>query len=137
MRLKVAYNYSKIRNRDKKLYSISGTTISTTGISYKFLQVLGSLQFIFNLVGAIICMIGDRFYYWPFTEDIEVAPGFLLFFVGTPFLLTYALLYLKVQSYSLLEFLIGYMKPKHIRDQQGKILKYGEYEQDTFVDRIL
>lgn len=134
--MNVANNYSKIKNRDKKIYSISGTKISSSGISYKFIRVASTLLFMFNILGAIICLIGGEFYYWPFSNLMEFQPAFLFIFIGGPLLLTMLLLYTKVQKYTLLEFIIAYAKPNKTRDQNGKVVKYTKYKQDTFVERI-
>lgn len=135
--MKVTNNYSALKTREKRLYSISGTTISQTGWSYLFIQVAGSLLVLFNIVGATVCFIGGKFYYWPIKSDMSINPAFLVFFVGGPFALTLLLLYTKVQNYSLLQFLSAYLRPKRTRDEQGKVIKYSKYEQDSFIERVL
>lgn len=135
--MKIANNYSNIKNRDKKLYSVSGTTISSTGLSYRYIKVLSIFMTIFNVIGVLICLVTGKFLYWPFTETMELKPLFIMFFIGIPFLLTIILLYTKVQNYVLLDFLLAYFKPKRVRDEQGKVIRYSKYSQDTFVERII
>lgn len=134
--MKVANNYSDIRNRDKKLYTISGTKISSTGISYAFIKIFSALFVTLNAVGIMICMVMGEIYYIPINSDAEVQLGFDMFFLGSPFILTFILMYTKVQKYTLFEFLVAYFKPKRVRDQNGKIVKYVKYKQDTIFERV-
>ena len=137
MRPKVANNYSGLKNRDKKIYAVAGTKVSTTGLSYKFISVFSVVFIAFNVIGVIICIAGGYVYYMPIRSGSEAKIGFLVFFAGSPFLVTLALLHFKIQKYSLLEFLAAYFKPKYIRDHNGKRVKYTNYKQNTVFEKIL
>lgn len=104
------YNYSSLRKRDKKIYSVAGTQVSSTGISVTWLKVVAPTTIITTLIGALICVILGKKFMVPLHDDWNT--NFTLFAVGSGLGIGLALWYIKVQTYRLYEYLIAYLKPK-------------------------
>ena len=133
--MKIARNYSSIRDRDKRIYSISGTKISSTGFSVSYLKVFAGVFFFINILGLIFVKISGVNYYNPF-RDNEIRPGFLIFLVGISIGISYVLVYQKVQNYRMIDYLIGYFMPKKSLNKNKNRIKEGGYKVDALVERI-
>ena len=133
----VSYNYSDLKIREKRIYSISGTKISSNGITISFIKVAAICLAIFNFIGIMICLIFGQFFYFPFDIYFNFNPTFLFLFIGIPMGLACALQYIRIQSYRLVEYLIAYFKPKTVINQQGIKIKLIKYKQKGFVENII
>lgn len=136
--MKRTYNYTEIKTRDAKLYEISGSTISTTGVSIEYIKILIVTFIVFNLVGIAICILGGKNYYNPIvtTPSLNLKLGFLIVMVGGPLGVSLALKYIKIQNYTLLEFLISYLKKKEEIDIKMNKIKCMRYKQKGFVENV-
>ena len=121
------YNYSGLRAREKKIYSVAGTQISATGISVDFLKVVLPCALFTTLIGVVICFIARQNFFNVLNGSKNVK--FLIGSVGSGVCLGLALWYIRVESYRLYEYLIAYLKPKktyhnlNTRDQIHKLYK--------------
>ena len=93
------YNYSALKKRDKKVYSVGGTRVSNTGISTTFLKLVIPSFLVFTLIGLIPAAIFGSLKVLVFFAILGIAAGF-------------ALWYIKIESYRLYQYLIAYFKPK-------------------------
>ena len=121
----ILYNYSSLKKRDAKVYSVAGTKVSSTGISTKFLTVVGP-SFLFGLLlGILIVVISGHNFYNPLGPDFSVP--FIVFTLGGGLGMGLALWYIKIDSYRLYEYLVAYFKPKktyhnlNTRDKEYKL----------------
>mgnify|MGYP000890754062 CR=1 FL=1 len=136
--MRKTYNYTKIKERDSKIYEISGTTISTTGISVNYLKIFSIVFVIFNIFGVLLCLIKGENLYMPIKSSItDIKPGFLFLMVGGPIGISSLLKYKKIQNYSLLEYLIAYFKKKEAIDIKKNKLSAMKYKQKTFIENII
>lgn len=136
-----AYNYTSIKNRESRIYSISSgaghTVISQSGIEVNFLKILVPLLFIFNIFGIIICIKAGKLYYIPIDFNGNSRALFDIIFIGIPFSISFALQYIKISSYGLLDYLIAYFRPKHSFSQNGEIIKQENYLIDSIVEKVI
>lgn len=93
------YNYSALKQRDKKVYSVGGTRVSDTGISTTFLKLVVPSFLVFTIIGI-------------FPAAILSSWKVLLFFAILGIALGFALWYIKIESYRLYQYLFAYLKPK-------------------------
>lgn len=134
--MKISRNYTGLRDREKRIYSISGTKISSAGVSVSFLKVFLASTIFVNLFGVLICIIGGKNYYSLFNDKGAFAPQFILVFLGISFGFAYILVYTKVQNYRLMDFLLGYFMPKKTITAQKKNVKLSDYKQDALIERL-
>lgn len=106
----ILYNYTSLKKRDKKVYSVAGANISQTGISTSFLKVVAPCTLATTLVGVIICVLLNKNFFYPLGEDFSFP--FVLFFIGSGLSAGLAGWYIKVESYRLYEYVRAYIKPK-------------------------
>lgn len=134
----VVFNYTHIKRREKRLYSVFNTNISKTGIVTNMLLTMVVLVAIFSIPGLIFCKITGKLWYNPllFTENGAVG-YFYLFFVGLPIAISIALFNVKIQSYRLLDYLKIYFSPKVPLNQFGKPIKTESYKMDIFIRKGL
>ena len=132
----ITYNYTELKKRDKKIYSISGTTISQTGISVNFIKIWGICLGLFQIIGIIICLIKGEFLYSPF-NGVEFNPNFLIIMVGIPTGIAFLLYYTKIQTYTLIEYLIGYFKKKITINETGRQIRHIRYKIKSLVENVL
>ena len=131
----VVYNYTKIKRREKRVYSLFNTTISQTGLLTSTLQICGVLLFIFNFLGILFCVTTGWWLYNPLTIT-QATLWFYLIVIGIPIGLGIWLNTAKIQNYKIIEYLIIYFKPKKPVDHNGKIIKITEYDINTHVEKF-
>lgn len=132
-----SYNYSSVKQRDRRLYSVSGTKISDTGLSYGFLKILGVTAAVTNIIGIIISILVTNTPFGlfnPFRND-TIDPTFIAIIEGGAFGITSALWYIKIQNYRLIEFLTALMKPKYTYNEMGRRINLKKITTNTFVER--
>lgn len=133
----VVFNYTKVKRREKRVYSLFNTTISRSGWSVNTLQTCGIFLAIFSVFGIAYCIISGTFWYNPITIAESSAAGyFYIVFVFTPIGIGVMLNSCKVQNYKAIDYLKIYFKPRIPLDQNGKRVKLDGYKQNTFIERI-
>lgn len=133
----IVYNYTKVKKREKRIYSLFNTTISTSGLSVNSLKLSGIMLLIFGVFGIIFCLITGTNWYNPIaiTKGSQVG-YFYVVFVFAPIGIGMALNTMKIQNYRAIDYLKMYFMPKPVLDQNGKKVKLVGYKQDTFIEKI-
>lgn len=133
----IVYNYTRIKRREKKLYSLFNTTVSRSGWSVNTLQTCGILLALFNIFGVIYCLISGTFWYNPINIALSSYAGyFYIIFIFIPIGIGVMLNSYKIQNYKAIDYLKIYFKPKTPLNQDGKKIKLYRYEQDTFIEKL-
>ena len=133
----VVFNYTKVKRREKRVYSLFNTTISKSGWSVDTLQTCGIFLAIFSVFGIAFCLFTGTFWYNPISMAQSSAAGyFYIVFVFTPIGIGIMLNACKVQNYKAIDYLKMYFKPKAPLDHNGKKIKIEGYEQNAFIERI-
>lgn len=90
-------NYTHIQSRVKRIYSVEGLTISSSGLSTSFLKTAGIALLVGNAIGGIICLIAGEFLYNPMRGGFgDINPAFIVVFIGGPIGLSYWLEFGKI-----------------------------------------
>lgn len=133
----VVFNYTKVRKRDKRIYSLFNTPVSKSGISTKVIYTSLVVGAFLNIFGILICIITKTIWYNPihFTEGTTVGYFYMVFIFG-PMAIGIALNTLKIQNYKLVDYLLIYFSPKIPLNQNGKRLRLKGYKMDTFVEKL-
>ena len=133
----VVHNYTKVKRREKRVYSLFNTTVSKSGWSVNMLIISGVLIAIFAIFGVAFCVITHTNWYSPFAIARSSSVGyFYIIFIFTPIGLGITLNSYKIQGYKAIDFLAMYFMPKKSLDQNGKIIKLTGYKINTFVEKI-
>jgi uncharacterized protein YacL len=133
--MKVSYNYTDIKKHEKRIYSISGTKISNTGITSSFIKTATVVELLFNFIGIILCIMTSSFLYSPFKGD-DFDLTFDMIFIGIPIGITFILRYVKIGNYKMQDYLTAYFKPKRTINQYNSNIKLLKYKQDTFIENV-
>lgn len=104
------FNYSSLRRRDKKIYSVAGTQVSSTGLSVTFLKVVAPCALATTFLGVLICLVTGIPFMVPMKDGFNAY--FTLFAIGSGTGVGLAGWYIRVQTYRLYEYMIAYLKPK-------------------------
>lgn len=131
------YNYTNIKIREKRVYSISGTKISSFGVTTSFLKVFSVVFTIFNIIGIFLCFKANKFLYNPIISSVEVDFTFLMIFIALPFGISILLNNTKIQNYKLIDYIFMYLKPKETYDIDGRKVKFIKYSVDSFVEKVI
>lgn len=133
----VVYNYTKVKRREKKVYSLFNTNISKSGISLNTVYTCLALLAIFAIFGVAYCVATDTFWYNPINIVKTSSAGyFYLIFIFTPIGIGVFLNSFKVENYTALDYLKIYFTPRVPLDQNGKRVKLYGYKIDAFVERM-
>ena len=133
----IVYNYTRVKKREKKTYSIFDTTVSSNGFSVRTVKTCTAMLFLFALVGVPFCLISGTFWYNPIHILEGTSAGYFYFvFIFAPIGLGIALNSTKIQNYKAIDYLKIYFAPKAPLNQEGKKIKTDEFKIDTFVERI-
>lgn len=108
----ILYSYSSIAKREKKIYSIGGTKISSTGVSITFMKVMGPAVAVFFIVGELISILLGKHYYNVFSNDFSMK--YTIFWLLNGIITGACLWYVKIDTYRLYEYLRAYLEPKKI-----------------------
>lgn len=131
----VVYNYTKIKRREKRIYSVFNTTISKTGFITSTLQICGVLLIFSNILGILFCKITNWWLYNPLNVT-QATMWFYTIVFGVPIGLGFWLNTAKIQGYKIIEYLIIYFKPKYPINHNGKRIKIRKYEFNTHIERL-
>lgn len=132
----ILFNYSGLRNRDSKIYSVGGYNIAG-GFSIQFLYVVGPVFLFFILIGWLLSMLFGLSFFNPFADNFKA--GFTITFLVIGILVGCAMWYIKIAGYRLYQYLIAYFKPKKVytNDFKTKEFKLTNFSIKTFVKTIL
>lgn len=130
-----SFDYSKLKNRTKKVYAIGDLKLSSTGFAMPMIIISGTLIFISIIINCFICAVIDYWYINPFNgEDLNFWP--LVFIVGIPLGIGLILYNAKIQNYRLFEFLFIYFKAKYAPtlSWDGKKVTHTQIKMDAFLE---
>lgn len=129
----IAYNFSKLENREKRVYALGDLKLSSSGWATKMLIIMGVLLAISLILNSIVAAAIDYWYFNPFRgEDIDIWG--LLFVVGIPIGLGAILWFGKISQYRLIEFLYLYFKPRYTYGWDGKKVTYKNIKINAFLE---
>lgn len=133
----IVFNYTKIKRREKRVYALFNTTISTTGILSRIIYTCVACIGIFTIPGLIICKITNNLWYNPINLiSSTFAMYFYSIFIFLPIAIGIALNNIKIQNCRLLDYLKMYFTPKIQIDQNGKKLNINAIKINSFVEKI-
>lgn len=133
----IVYNYTKVKRREKKFYSLFNTTVSRSGWSVATMQTCGVLLAIFSVFGIAFCIITDTFWYNPIAfANNSLAGYFYIFFIFLPIGIGVMLNSCKIQNYKAIDYLKMYFTPKIPINQNGKKITLYGYSNDAFIEKI-
>ena len=69
----ILFNYSGLRNRDSKIYSVGGYNIAG-GFSIQFLYVVGPVFLFFILIGWLLSLLFGLSFFNPFADNFNHIP---------------------------------------------------------------
>jgi len=131
----ILYNYSGLKKRDNKIYSVAGTKVSTTGISTSFLTVIGPSFLVWALLFiGITVAVGKGSVYIPLSPNFNLIYTIISLFGGIG--VGCIFWYVKIETYRLYEYLIAYFKPKktyHNLNTRNKEFKLYNIKTDGFI----
>ena len=136
MRNYIIYNYTSLKQRDTKIYSVGGHSFGS-GISVDFLKIVGPSTLLFIILGCIISIpfhinffnvIGEHF-----------VPGFTLTFIVLGVGIGCGLYYIQFGGYRLYEYFFAYLKPKkvYMNDWKHSEFKLYNVSIDGFIKHLL
>ena len=135
--MSVVYNYTKVKRREKRVYSIFNATVSKQGLSMDTIKVCAVLLAIFSVFGLLFCLITGTFWYNPINLASSSSVGyFWMIFVICPIALGATLNTCKIQNYTISEYIKLYFQPKTPLDQNGKKIKISGHKVNGFIERI-
>lgn len=133
----IAKNYTKVRRREKRFYSIYDTKISETGILRGSIALAALMMLPFNLIGLIFCNITGTFWYNPFLfiERPNETGYFYIFAFALPIIAGFTLNQKKIQGYKAWDYLKMYFMPKVPVNQNGERITIEGYELNTEIQK--
>ena len=132
------YNYTNIKHREKRLYSIFDTTISKTGIMMGSLYTALILLLPFTIVGVLFCIKTGYLWYNP-VYLFDNTQGVLVFYMVTiafPIGLGFFLNSYKIQNLKAIDYLKMVMAPKTPKSSDGSKISETRYKIDALVEKV-
>lgn len=130
----IAYNFSKLRSREKRVYSISDVTISSAGIPVKFLIILLCVTVGLLLFNGIICWITGFWYIVPLDKS-GISSAAIFIDIGIPIVVSYTLYSVKVSGYRLVDIILLYLRPRAEISISGEKIVHSRVTFDAFLER--
>lgn len=132
----ILWNYTTLRTRDSKIYSVGGHSISG-GISIEFLKVTAPVAIIFIIVGALLGAIFGISFFNVFSEKFH--KWWTVVWAGSGIGIGCGLWYIQFAGYRLYQYLIAYFKPKkvYMNDWRHTEFKLHNFSIKTLVRHIL
>lgn len=115
------YNYSSLKNRDTKIYSIGGHNIAG-GFSVEFLKVVGPVALVFIVIGAVLAAVLGFSFFNPLAENFHA--WYTILFLAAGIGGGCALWYVQFAGYRLYQYLGAYFKPKKVYSNDFKVHEY-------------
>lgn len=132
----ILFNYSSLKSRDTKIYSVGGHNIAG-GFSVEFLKVVAPVAIVITIIGGILASILGYSFLNPFAENFH---GYYTFIViGLGIGIGCALWYIQFSGYRLYQYLAAYFKPKKVytNDFKTKEYKLNNFKINSMVRNIL
>ena len=133
--MREVYNYNAVKDHEMKIYSLSGETISTEGVTASYIKMFSGFMVISIIINVIIYLTTKKIVAWPITSE-GFKPWGLTFSVGIPAMLSSLLLNTKISSYRTLDFIVAYMKPKKVINNKKEIQTRNKYKIKTFIENL-
>ena len=130
----IAYNFSKLRSREKRVYSISDVTISSAGIPVKFLIILLCVTVGLLVFNALICWRTGFWYIVPLDKS-GISSAAIFIDVGIPIVISYTLYSVKVSGYRLVDIILLYLRPRAEISISGEKIVHSRVTFDAFLER--
>lgn len=131
------FNYSSIKRRDKKVYSIFNATVSQQGLGMFTVKVSAMFLALFTVFGLIFCWVTGTFWYSPLALAHGTSAGyFYLAFVFAPIGLGVGMSNWKIQNYRAIIYLKMYFSPKKAINHDNKKVKIHGYRLKSFIEHI-
>lgn len=132
----VLFNYSSLKNRDTKIYSIGGHNIAG-GLSINWISVVGPAILVFIILGWLISIPFKINFFNPLGDNF--VPAFTLIFLGLGIVCGCLLWYVQFSGYRLYQYLIAYFKPKKVYTNEFKTreYKFNKIKIDSMIKTIL
>lgn len=130
-----AYNFSKLDQREKKLYSIDDLKISSSGFPLRFVAMAAVLLAISAAINIPVCMSIGHWYCLPIDENVDFQTWGPLLCWGIPIGIAAVLYWCKISQYRLCDLIYLYLKPKRMISATGKVITYQKIKFDAFLER--
>lgn len=138
------YVYTAVKERETRIYSVSGASISSGGLTSGWIRwyaLLAAFGIILNIIlffttgGVQNGEIKGTIYVWPFRDsDFKPIPLLLTFVV--PGILTTILYSTEIQGYRTSKFIGAFFKPKRIDNKNLRKIKFEKYRAKGLVENI-
>lgn len=115
------YNYSGLRSRETKIYSVGGHSMAG-GFSVEFLKVVGPVALIAILIGFGLSLVLGFSFFNPFSENFHA--WYTIIFLAIGIGGGCALWYIQFAGYRLYQYLAAYFKPKKVYTNRFKTEEY-------------
>ena len=131
--MSVAKNYTKVRRREKRFYSIYETKISETGVLRGSVTLTALMMLPFNIIGIIFCLATGVVWYSPilFINQPNKVGYFYVFVFVLPTIIGFSLNQYKIQGYKAWDYFKMYFMPKTPVNQNGQRVTIDGYSFDT------
>lgn len=132
--MKYIYNYTKIMNRDKKMYNFIFFTVPG-GVGVKFLQIVTPIFLFVMLIGWLLSFIFNVSMFNFLSDNFNA--NYLITFIVIGVIACTILWSVEFSGYKLYEYLLAYLKPKKVLDDKLKEVQKTNIEVDGVVENIL
>lgn len=132
----ILWNYTSLRTRDSKIYSVGGHAISG-GISIEFLKVTAPVAIIFIIIGALLGAIFGISFFNVFSDKFHM--WWTIIWTGLGIGVGCGLWHIQFAGYRLYQYLIAYFQPKkvYMNDWRHTEFKLHNFSIKTLVRHIL
>ena len=117
----ILYNYTSLKRRETKIYSVGGQSIAG-GLSVEFLKVVGPVALIFIVIGFLLSLLLGWNFYNPLADNFH--PWFTITILGLGIGIGCALWYIQFAGYRLYQYLAAYFKPKKVYTNAFKTTEF-------------
>lgn len=130
------YNFSRLKQRDQKIYNIGGYNFAN-GISFNFLMVVAPVAIILILLFFLLSLAFGLNYFNPMAENFSAK--YTIITLALSIGAGCALWFIRVSTYRLYEYLLAYIKPKksYTNDFKLKEYKFTNVKIDSKIKHIL
>ena len=115
------FNYTSLKTRETRIYDIGGSKING-GIGVDFLKIVVPTTLIAIVLGTVLGFIFGISFFNPFSENFKL--GWTAFWIIFGIGVGCALWYIQFAGYRLYEYLIAYLKPKKVYQNNWKATEF-------------
>ena len=132
----ILWNYSGLKSRDTKIYSVGGYNIAG-GFSVSFLAVLAPVTIVFLIVGGLLGMLFNISMINPLADNFSLT--WLMVWLIPGMLIGYGLYRIQFKGYRLYQYILAYIKPKKVYSNEFKTpeYKFTTISIKTFIKNLL